>query len=66
MSTNVSVVPVNSHRTMNDFISIVHRIYNDCPQYVPDLESDIREFFNIKTNPATTKDGLSNNMPTEL
>ena len=51
METPIRVIPVRSRREMNDFIGIVYRIYKDCPQYVPDLESDIREFFDIKTNP---------------
>lgn len=51
MNTAISVIPVRSRREMNDFIHIVDRIYKDSPQYVPDLESDIREFFDIKTNP---------------
>ena len=51
METPVRVIPVRSRREMNDFIDIVYRIYKDCPQYVPDLESDIREFFDVKTNP---------------
>ena len=51
MNSDISIKPVVSRGEMNDFIHIVDRIYKDCPQYVPDLESDIREFFNIKTNP---------------
>lgn len=51
MNSDISIKPVVSRGEMNDFIHIVNRIYKDCPQYVPDLESDIREFFNIKTNP---------------
>ena len=51
MNSDICIKPVVSRGEMNDFIHIVDRIYKDCPQYVPDLESDIREFFNIKTNP---------------
>ncbi len=51
METSIVVTPVRSRREMNDFIGVVYRIYKDCPQYVPDLESDIREFFDVKTNP---------------
>lgn len=51
METPIVVTPVRSRREMNDFIGVVYRIYKDCPQYVPDLESDIREFFDVKTNP---------------
>ena len=51
MNSDICIKPVVSRGEMNDFIHIVDHIYKDCPQYVPDLESDIREFFNIKTNP---------------
>ena len=51
METPIRVIPVRTRREMNDFIGIVYRIYKGCPQYVPDLESDIREFFDPKANP---------------
>jgi len=51
MNSDICIKPVVSRGEMNDFIHIVDRIYRNCPQYVPDLESDIREFFNVKTNP---------------
>ena len=37
---------------MDDFIRLPYSIYNNCPQYVPDLESDVRDIFNPKKNPA--------------
>ena len=37
---------------MDDFIRLPYYNYNDCPQYVPDLEDDIRNLFNQKKNPA--------------
>ena len=37
---------------MDDFIRLPYAIYNNCPQYVPDLESDVRDIFNPKKNPA--------------
>lgn len=37
---------------MDDFIHIPYYIYKDCPQYVPDLESDIRDLFDQRKNPA--------------
>ena len=36
---------------MDDFIRIPKAIYKDCPQYVPDLESSIRELFDVRCNP---------------
>ena len=41
-----------SARMMDDFIRLPYYNYNDCPQYVPDLEDDIRNLFNQKKNPA--------------
>ena len=37
---------------MDDFIRLPYSIYKNCPQYVPDLESDVRDIFNPKKNPA--------------
>lgn len=37
---------------MEDFIRLPYFIYKDCRQYVPDLESDIRNLFDQRKNPA--------------
>ena len=37
---------------MEDFIHLPYFIYQDCPQYVPDLEEDVRNLFNQRKNPA--------------
>ena len=37
---------------MEDFIRLPYSIYKDCRQYVPDLESDIRDLFDQRKNPA--------------
>lgn len=47
----VKVKQVHDRRTMNDFVHIVDSIYGNCPQYVPDLESDVRKLFNSRKNP---------------
>ena len=47
----IRIVKANSRREMDDFIHVVDRIYRGYPQYVPDLESDVRGLFSIKTNP---------------
>lgn len=47
----VTVKQVCDRRTMNDFVHVVDSIYGDCPQYVPDLESDVRKLFNSQKNP---------------
>lgn len=36
---------------MNDFVHVVDRIYRNCPQYVPDFESDVRKLFDRRKNP---------------
>jgi hypothetical protein len=48
----IVVVKVSCKREMDDFIRLPYAIYNNCPQYVPDLESDVRDIFNPKKNPA--------------
>ena len=50
----IDVVSMNNKRTTDDFIRLPRYIYSDCPQYVPDLESDIRDLFDRKKNPAYT------------
>ena len=37
---------------MEDFIHLPYYIYRDCPQYVPELDSDIRDLFDQRKNPA--------------
>ena len=51
MTEGIDVVKVLTSRQMKDFIHVVDRIYKDCQQYVPDLRSDIRGLFSLKTNP---------------
>ena len=46
------VVKIRCKREMDDFIRLPYYTYSDCPQYVPDLESDIRNIFNERENPA--------------
>ena len=48
----VDVVKVTCKRQLDDFIRLPYAIYRDCPQYVPDLESDIRDLLNSHKNPA--------------
>ena len=35
---------------MNDFIALPHRLYKGCDEYVPDMDSEVRGFFNPKHN----------------
>ena len=48
----IDVVKIGCKREMDDFIRLPYFIYKDCPQYVPDLEGEIRNLFNQKKNPA--------------
>lgn len=41
----------NNDRIMNDFVHVVDGIYRNCPQYVPDFESDVRKLFDRRKNP---------------
>ena len=36
---------------MDDFVHLPHRLYRHTPQYVPDLDQDIRDTFNPAKNP---------------
>jgi len=48
----IDVVKIGCKREMDDFIRLPYCIYQNCPQYVPDLEGDIRDLFNQEKNPA--------------
>lgn len=48
---NIDVKKIACKPEMDDFVKFGNRLYGDCPYYVPDLESDIRSFFNPKKNP---------------
>ncbi len=39
------IIKANTKSEMNDFISLPRYIYKNHPQYVPDIDSDIRDFF---------------------
>lgn len=48
----IDVVKIRCKREMDDFIRLPYIIYKGCEQYVPDLESDIRDLFDQRKNPA--------------
>jgi GNAT superfamily N-acetyltransferase len=48
--SKVEIVKVEGKRQMDDFIRVPWLIYADCPQYVPDIESDVRALFDPKKN----------------
>lgn len=41
---------MSSRKEMNDFVRLPKIIYKGCPQYVPDLESSVRELFDVRCN----------------
>ena len=48
----IDVVKIRCKREMDDFTRLPYFIYQGCPQYVPDLEKDVRELFDCHKNPA--------------
>ena len=50
MRNKITIKKVNNKHLLNDFVRLPHRLYADCPQYVPDLDSDIRDTFNPRKN----------------
>ena len=44
------VKKVTTKREMDDFVRLPSRLYRDCPQYVPDMERDIRDMFDPRKN----------------
>ncbi|MBR1933848.1 MAG: N-acetyltransferase [Prevotella sp.] len=48
---NVEVSRITDGRGLRDFVSLPRMHYRGVPQYVPDLERDIRDMFSRKSNP---------------
>lgn len=48
---NIRVKAVETKREMDDFVRFAGKLYEGCPYYVPDLDSDVRETFDPKKNP---------------
>lgn len=46
----IEIRKVSTNKEMDDFIHVVDHIYKGCEQYVPDLESGIRDTFNPQKN----------------
>ncbi len=49
-NNKVTIKEVNDKHTMDDFVKLPHRLYKGCEQYVPDLDSDIRDTFDPEKN----------------
>lgn len=50
MSSKITIKKVTNKRLLHDFVKLPHRLYANCPQYVPDLDSDIRDYFDPQKN----------------
>lgn len=48
--SGILVKSVETKCEMNDFVQLPHRLYKDCPQYVPDMDMDVRETFDARKN----------------
>ena len=48
---NVTIQAVQTKRQMNDFIALPRKIYKGNTCYVPDMEADVRGWFDPKHNP---------------
>ncbi len=50
-NASIDIVAVSSQKHLKDFLRVPKGIYRNYPNYVPDWQSDIIEFFDIKKNP---------------
>ena len=46
----ITVKKVDSRKVMNDFVHFPRKHYQNCENYIPDLEMDMRKIFNPKKN----------------
>ncbi|MDO4171126.1 MAG: N-acetyltransferase [Prevotellaceae bacterium] len=51
-NNRILVTEVTDKKEMDDFVHLPRRLYTNISQYVPDLDSDIRDMFNPKKNPS--------------
>ena len=47
----IDVLKADNRQRMDDFIKVAKIIYKGCEQYVPDLDSDVRNLFKPEKNP---------------
>jgi hypothetical protein len=48
---NIEVIEVESHPQLLQFIEYPYELYKDCPQFVPPLRMERKEFFDLDKNP---------------
>ncbi len=46
----ITVCKADTKKRMDDFVQFPHSLYKHCPQYVPDLDMDVRDTFDPKKN----------------
>ena len=47
---SIEIKKADNKQLMNDFVQLPRTLYKGCSQYVPDMDTDIRDFFNPKKN----------------
>ena len=50
--SQIEIRDICACKDLHGFICVTDEIYRHCPQYVPDMESDVRALFNCQKNPA--------------
>ena len=51
-SQPIRIIKIVNKRQMDDFVRLPYYIYKHIPQYVPDMESDVRNLLDASKNPA--------------
>lgn len=52
---NINIRKVASRKEIKDFARFANRLYRDCPQYVPEMESEIKSSLHSPTEEAETQ-----------
>lgn len=47
---SVQIKQANDKKTMNDFVAFPRHLYKNSKEYIPELEGDVRNFFNPRKN----------------
>lgn len=47
---SVQIKQANNRKTMNDFVAFPRYLYKNSKEYIPEMESDVRDFFNPEKN----------------
>ena len=52
--SQIEIREIKGCNDLYDFIRVTDHIYRNCPQYVPDMEADVRALFDCDKNPGLT------------